>query len=50
MTTLPYRKKGFQVHDTRDSCTITQKHDLDEPPRVIATFERTWEWDYKKNG
>lgn len=48
MATLPYRKKEFEVKNTKYSCTVTQKHDLDKPPRTIATFEQYYDIDYKK--
>ncbi len=48
MATLLYRKKEFQVHNTRDTCEVTQKYDLDKPPRTIATFEKHWDIPYEK--
>nr|WP_302577904.1 hypothetical protein [Methanobrevibacter arboriphilus] len=48
MATLPYKKKEFQVHNTRDYCEVNQKHDEDKPPRTIATFEQYQDIDYKK--
>ncbi|MBF4469463.1 MAG: hypothetical protein ISP01_08685 [Methanobrevibacter arboriphilus] len=36
MAQLPYRKKEFQVHNTRDYCEVNQKHDEDKPPRTFA--------------